>query len=83
MSLRPSRAWLGNLMVMVLLGVIAWALLRLHLGDAWWPAAPLAAHWRWAAGSLVLYAAFCTLIDHPSADRWPAAQPELQPAPQP
>lgn len=62
MSLRPSRAWLGNLAVMLLLAVIAWALLRLHLGDAWWQSAPLASQWRWAAGSLVGYAAFCTLI---------------------
>ncbi|MGE8262915.1 MAG: sulfite reductase flavoprotein subunit alpha, partial [Stenotrophomonas sp.] len=62
MSLRPSRAWLGNLAVMLLLSVIAWALLRLHLGDAWWQSAPLASQWRWAAGSLVGYAAFCTLI---------------------
>ncbi len=56
---RPSRATLGNLAVIALLGVLAWLLLRLHLGEAWWLAAPLPSQWRWAAGSVAAYAAFC------------------------
>ena len=33
MSRRPTRAVLGNLIVMVLLAVAGYALLRLHLGE--------------------------------------------------
>ena len=54
-----SRAVLGNIAVGVLLVVLALLLLQLHLAEPWWQAAPLASHWRWAAGSLLAYAAFC------------------------
>jgi sulfite reductase (NADPH) flavoprotein alpha-component len=62
MSARPSRAVLGNVLVMLLLGLLAWLLLRLHLQEPWWQSAPLASQWRWAAGSLAAYAAFCALL---------------------
>ncbi|WP_313346344.1 sulfite reductase subunit alpha [Stenotrophomonas sp.] len=73
MSLRPSRAVFGNLVVMLLLALVAWLLLRLHLEETWWQGAPLASHWRWAAGSVAAYAACCALLwwrgrrrdDHP------------------
>ena len=58
----PARATLGNLLVLALLAVLAWLLLRLHLQDTWWLGAPLAAHVRWAAASVLGYAALCGLI---------------------
>jgi len=59
---RPSRAAVGNLLVLTLLAALAWLLLRLHLQESWWQGAPLAARWRWAAGSVAGYAALCALI---------------------
>lgn len=58
----PSRAVVGNVLVVALLAVLAWLLLRLHLQEDWWLAAPLASHWRWAAGTLTAYAALCALL---------------------
>ncbi|MEG2803630.1 flavodoxin domain-containing protein [Stenotrophomonas sp.] len=58
----PSRAVLGNVLVMVALAVLAGLLLRLHLPDTGWQVAPLASHWRWALGSVLAYAALCALI---------------------
>ncbi len=58
----PSRAVVGNVLVMALLAMLAWWLLRLHLQEDWWLGAPLASHWRWAAGSLAAYAALCALL---------------------
>ncbi|WP_282298393.1 sulfite reductase flavoprotein subunit alpha [Stenotrophomonas sp. PS02289] len=57
-----SRAVLGNIAVGVLLAVLALLLLQLHLTEPWWQAEPLASHWRWAAGSVLAYAAFCTWL---------------------
>lgn len=58
----PSRAIVGNVLVVALLAVLAWLLLRLHLQEDWWLATPLASHWRWAAGSFAAYAALCALL---------------------
>ncbi|WP_422509008.1 sulfite reductase subunit alpha [Stenotrophomonas sp. GZD-301] len=58
----PSRAALGNAAVIALLALIAGLLLRLHQHDGWWQSAPLPAQWRWAAGSVVAYAAFCATV---------------------
>ena len=59
---RPSRATVGNLLVIALLAVLAWLLLRLHLQEPWWQGAPLASHWRIAAASMFGYAVLCALI---------------------
>ncbi|WP_457322339.1 flavodoxin domain-containing protein, partial [Stenotrophomonas sp. P5_B8] len=59
---RPSRAVVGNLLVLAALAVLAWLLLRLHLQKDGWQGAPLASHWRWAIGSVLGYAALCALI---------------------
>jgi len=61
MSLRSSRAALGNALVMLVLAMIAALLLRLHLGeDGWMPAAgPRNA--GIAAASVLAYAALCAL----------------------
>ena len=56
MSARPSRAWLGNALVLLLLAAIGWALLRLHLGEAWWRGAPPARQSQIAVLATVLYA---------------------------
>ncbi|PAL07889.1 hypothetical protein B8W90_11390, partial [Staphylococcus hominis] len=58
----PSRAIVGNVLVVALLAGLAWLLLRLHLQEDWWLATPLASHWRWAAGTLTAYAALCALL---------------------
>ena len=69
----PSRAVVGNLLVLALLAVLAWLLLRLHLQERWWQGMPLASHWRWAAGSVLGYAALCALIWWRGRDRDDAA----------
>ncbi|KAA9000250.1 sulfite reductase flavoprotein subunit alpha [Stenotrophomonas cyclobalanopsidis] len=62
MSRRPSRAVLGNLIVMVLLAVAGYALLRLHLGETWWQGAPPARYWQGALLATALYALACTAL---------------------
>ena len=59
MSARPSRAAFGNALVLVLLAVIGWALLRLHLGEAWWQGSPPALRWRGALAATAVYALAC------------------------
>lgn len=56
---RSTRALLGNLAVGLGLLLIALLLLRLHLGERWWPAAPLASQWWMALAALAIYAAAC------------------------
>ncbi|OMP38027.1 sulfite reductase subunit alpha, partial [Stenotrophomonas sp. KAs 5-3] len=62
MSTRPSRAWLGNAMVLLLLALIGWALLRLHLGEAWWQGAPPARQSQIAVLATALYALACVAL---------------------
>ncbi len=59
---RPSRAVVGNLLVLAALAVLAFLLLRLHLQKDGWQGAPPASHWRWAIGSVLGYAALCALV---------------------
>ncbi len=67
------RALAGNLASGALLLLIAGLLLRLHLGEAWWLAAPLPARY-WAALAVVLaYAAWCLLL-------WWRARPRAEEA---
>ena len=56
---RSTRALLGNLAVGLGLLLIALLLLRLHLGERWWPAAPLAQQWWVAVAALAIYAGAC------------------------
>ncbi len=58
-SPRLNRALLGNLAVAAVLIVAAWLLLRLHLGESWWLAAPLPAQWWAALAALLIYAGAC------------------------
>lgn len=62
MSARTSRALLGNVLVLIALALIAWALLRLHLGEAWWQGAPPARQSQIAAIATALYALACTAL---------------------
>lgn len=62
MSPRPSRAGLGNALVLLLLAAIGWALLRLHLGEAWWQGAPPARQSQIAAAATLLYALACAAL---------------------
>ncbi|WMJ68147.1 sulfite reductase subunit alpha [Stenotrophomonas sp. 24(2023)] len=62
MSLRPSRAVLGNAIVLALLALAAWALLRLHLDGTWWQGAPSARHAQIAVAAVLLYALACTAV---------------------
>ncbi|HCL43542.1 MAG TPA: sulfite reductase subunit alpha, partial [Pseudomonas sp.] len=62
MSARPSRAWLGNALALLLLALIAWALLRLHLGEAWWQGAPPARRTQIAIIATALYALACAAL---------------------
>ncbi len=58
-SPRSLRALAGNLATLALLLAAAGLLLRLHLGEAWWLAAPLPAR-RWmAVAALLGYAVAC------------------------
>ncbi len=57
-----ARAFAGNLAVIALLLAAAGLLLRLHLGEDWWLAAPLPAR-RWIALAVLLaYAAWCAAL---------------------
>ncbi|KAG0921752.1 hypothetical protein G6F32_014957 [Rhizopus arrhizus] len=79
MSARPSRAWLGNALVLLLLALVGWALLRLHLGEAWWQGAPPARQSQVALIATALYALACAALwwrgrprdDAPSGDTAP------------
>lgn len=62
MSLRPSPAALGNLLVLLGLALVAWLLLRLQLGDSGWEVAARGRDWQIAAASMLGYAALCTCI---------------------
>ncbi|KAG0753155.1 hypothetical protein G6F24_013156 [Rhizopus arrhizus] len=62
MSARPSRAWLGNALVLLLLALVGWALLRLHLGEAWWQGAPPARQSQVALIATALYALACAAL---------------------
>lgn len=56
---RSTRALFGNLAVGLGLLLIALLLLRLHLGERWWPAPPLAPQWWMALAALAIYTAAC------------------------
>ncbi len=58
-SNRSPRALIGNLAVGLALLLIAFLLLRLHLGESWWQAPPLAAQWWAALAALAVYALAC------------------------
>ncbi|MDV3467890.1 sulfite reductase subunit alpha [Stenotrophomonas sp. C3(2023)] len=62
MSPRPSRATLGNVLVMLALLVIGALLLRLHLGDTAWWASPRQPAWLLASAALLVYAGFCLAV---------------------
>ncbi|MCL7713074.1 sulfite reductase subunit alpha [Stenotrophomonas mori] len=59
---RPSPALLGNLGVLALLALAAAALLRLHLGEDWWLAAPRPDRGWGALAALALYAGACLAL---------------------
>jgi sulfite reductase (NADPH) flavoprotein alpha-component len=61
-SNRSPRAVLGNLAVIAALAVIAFALLRLHLGEGWWLASPLPAQWWGALAASAIYTAACVAL---------------------
>jgi sulfite reductase (NADPH) flavoprotein alpha-component len=73
MSRLFSRAVIGNLLVALLLALIAWLLLRLHLGESWWAAPPRANRWQWAAASTLAYAIACLAL-------WWRSRPAREPA---
>jgi len=62
MSPRPSRALVGNLLVMLALAIVAWLLLRLHLGESGWELAPRRAALWTAIAAVGGYAALCALL---------------------
>ena len=62
MSIRLSRALLGNLLVMLVLAAIAWLLLRLHLADSGWMLDTRARSLQLALASVLGYAGLCTLL---------------------
>lgn len=61
-SNRFPRALPGNLAVIVVLAIIAFALLRLHLGESWWLASPLPAQWFTALAATAIYAIACAAL---------------------
>ncbi|MBN5035211.1 flavodoxin domain-containing protein [Stenotrophomonas maltophilia] len=79
MSTRPSRAWLGNTLVLVVLALIAWALLRLHLGEAWWQGAPPARQSQIAIIATALYALACAALWWRTRPRDDAASADTAP----
>lgn len=58
-SNRSPRAVLGNLGMIAALLLVAFLLLRLHLGESWWLASPLPAQWTTALVAAAIYAAAC------------------------
>ncbi|MGB3392315.1 MAG: sulfite reductase subunit alpha [Stenotrophomonas sp.] len=61
-SPRPSRALAGNLATLALLLAAAGLLLRLHLGETWWLAAPLPARAWTALAALLAYTTWCLVL---------------------
>ncbi|KRG64935.1 sulfite reductase subunit alpha [Stenotrophomonas humi] len=58
-SNRSLRAVLGNIGMIATLLLIAFLLLRLHLGESWWLTSPLPAQWWSALVATAIYAAAC------------------------
>ena len=79
MSARPSRALLGNALVLILLALIAWALLRLHLSEAWWQGAPPARQTQVAIIATALYALACAALWWRGRPRDDAASADVAP----
>lgn len=79
MSARPSRALLGNALVLILLALIGWALLRLHLCEAWWQGAPPARQSQIAIIATALYALVCTALWWRGRPRDDAASGDVAP----
>ncbi|MCF5091773.1 sulfite reductase flavoprotein subunit alpha [Stenotrophomonas sp. PA-6-5C] len=79
MSTRFSRATLGNVVVLVLLAVIGGALLRLHLGEAWWQGAPPSRQWVIALAATALYSLACAVVWWRSRPRDDTAEGSDQP----
>ena len=79
MSARPSRAWLGNALVLLLLALIARALLRLHLGEARWQGAPPARQTQIAIIATALYALACAALRWRGRPRDDAASGDVAP----
>ncbi|KRG39617.1 sulfite reductase subunit alpha [Stenotrophomonas pictorum JCM 9942] len=59
---RVNRPLIGNLAVGLVLVLIAVLLLRLHLGESWWLAAPLPAQWFTALAAAAIYAIACAAL---------------------
>lgn len=59
---RPSRAAVGNALVLLLLLAMALALLSWNANADWWIAAPRAKHWFIAVAALTTYFFFCSWI---------------------
>ncbi|WP_305804391.1 sulfite reductase subunit alpha [Stenotrophomonas sp. YIM B06876] len=59
---RVNRSLIGNLAVGLVLVLIAVLLLRLHLGESWWLAAPLPAQWFTALTAAAIYAIACAAL---------------------
>ncbi|MER2178726.1 MAG: flavodoxin domain-containing protein, partial [Stenotrophomonas maltophilia] len=79
MSTRFSRATLGNVVVLVLLAVIGGALLRLHLGEAWWQGAPPSRQWGIALAATALYSLACAVVWWRSRPRDDTTEGDSQP----
>ncbi len=63
--MNPAASWkirVGNGVVLLALGLVGLALLRLRSGASWWPGAALPWQWQLAGGSLLAYAALCGAI---------------------
>lgn len=78
-SNRSPRALLGNLAVIAGLAIIAFALLRLHLGEGWWLASPLPAQWFTALAATAIYAIACVALWWRVRPRTEAASVDGQP----
>ena len=78
-SNRSPRALPGNLAVIAVLAIIAFALLRLDLGESWWLAAPLPAQWFTALLVTAIYAIACAALWWRVRPRKEAASVDGQP----
>jgi len=79
MSIRLSRALLGNLLVMLVLAAIAWLLLRLHLADSGWMLDTRARSLQLALASVLGYAGLCTLLWWRTRPRRERVDPDVRP----